>query len=253
MTRALLIVDVQVDFCEGGALAVAGGNQVAENVARMLLDPVHNYDEIFASRDWHNPLPDLNGGHFAPEGEDPNYVTTWPVHCVAGTRGSNYHPAVNRALNTRGKVVDIIKGMGRPDYSAFQGISVLGNQSLAWEIAERGVTSLDVVGIATDHCVYQSTIGALTALSVPLEEVRVITTMIAGVDDAASARALDDLVGMGAKLIGRCSSTTGRSRVRATGTGAVWSAPSRSPTTRVGSSAGAGGGSGGGCSSAATG
>lgn len=201
MTRALLIVDVQNDFCEGGSLAVSGGTEIAERVAQLIQEETA-YAEIFASQDWHNALPDLNGGHFATPGEDPDYVTTWPVHCVSGTRGAEIQPTLKQALATVG-AVPIHKGMGRPDYSAFQGRNPYGMQSLAWEIAERGVTGLDVVGLATDHCVYQSTIGALTELSVPLEEVRVLTSMIAGVDSVASSRALDDLVSMGAKLSGR--------------------------------------------------
>jgi nicotinamidase/pyrazinamidase len=202
MTRGLLIVDVQNDFCEGGALAVTGGNQVAEDVANLLSwYGTSFYDTVFASRDWHEPLPSTNGGHFATPGTDPDYVTTWPVHCVGGTRGSNYHPTLVKALNGLGGVVDVIKGMGRPDYSAFQGQAVIGMQTLAWEIDQRGITALDVVGIATDHCVRASALDALAALDRRLDEVRVLVDHVAGVDDMASQRALDEIARAGGQLI----------------------------------------------------
>jgi nicotinamidase/pyrazinamidase len=196
MTRGLLIVDVQIDFCEGGALAVAGGAAVAKGITDMLgTDP--GYTALVTSQDWHNPLPDLNGGHFAPEGEDPDYVTTWPVHCVAGSHGSMFHP--NLVLGWEGTpVYGVYKGQGRPDYSAFQGITP-GQFPLETLLEARGITALDVVGIATDHCVYQSALDALRNLR--LTEVRVLTGLIAGVDAQRSQDALADLERMGARLV----------------------------------------------------
>ena len=78
MTAALIVVDVQNDFCEGGALAVAGGAATATAISAYLRASA--YDVVVATADWHNPLPDTNDGHFADE---PDYVTTWPAHCVA--------------------------------------------------------------------------------------------------------------------------------------------------------------------------
>ena len=199
MTRGLLIVDVQTDFCEGGALAVSGGNAVAWGIAGLLAERPGLYTDVFASQDWHNPLPDLNGGHFAPEGTDPDFVTTWPVHCVAGSRGAQIQSDLAPALAMIG-AVPIQKGQGRPDYSAFQGVNPYGLQTLAWELDERGVTSLDIVGIAADHCVYQSGLSALD-LGTGLREVRVITNLIAGVDPVRSAKAMDDLTTKGAVLV----------------------------------------------------
>jgi len=196
MTRALLIVDVQNDFCEGGALAVAGGNEVARRVAELLMDRPGLYTRIFASQDWHNPMPDLNGGHFAPEGEDPNYVDTWPVHCVAGTTGADIHPVLMPVLSG-GRVISIRKGQGRPDYSAFQG-QAEGGTPVAFALGVEQVTSLDIVGIATDHCVYQS---ALHAVKLPqLREVRAVTDLTAGVSVATTQAALVDMEHMGVKL-----------------------------------------------------
>ena len=88
MSRALLIVDVQNDFTEGGTLAVAGGDAVASAVSTFLAVHAADYAVIVASRDWHDAEGD-NGGHFAAE---PDYVDTWPVHCVAGTEGAEYDP-----------------------------------------------------------------------------------------------------------------------------------------------------------------
>ena len=94
MGRALIVVDVQNDFCEGGSLAVAGGAAVAEQVSKFLARAASAYDVVVATADWHEPLPDTNAGHFAA-GADPDYVTTWPVHCVRDTAGAAYHPALH--------------------------------------------------------------------------------------------------------------------------------------------------------------
>ena len=102
-----------------------------------------------ATRDWHAPLPDTNDGHFAV-GAEPDYVTTWPVHCVAGTPGAAYHPDLELPART----VHVRKGQGRQDYSGFEG-EVVGTDgaSLADVLTAAGVTDVDVVGLATDHCV----------------------------------------------------------------------------------------------------
>jgi nicotinamidase/pyrazinamidase len=192
MNRGLLIVDVQRDFCEGGALAVAGGAQVAKDITAFLGADIDRYNRVVVSQDWHNPLPDLNGGHFAAPGETPDYVTTWPVHCVAGTEGADLHPDL--VLGWEGTpVVRVQKGQGRPDYSAFQGtIAGVGKPLVA---ALFGLDALDVVGIATDHCVRASALHALggPGTMANLTEVRVITDLCAGVDGAASENALIEI------------------------------------------------------------
>lgn len=205
MTRGLLIVDVQNDFCEGGSLAVAGGRQVAKEVGYLLTERPGLYTDVFVSQDWHNPLPDLNGGHFAPEGTDPDYVTTWPVHCVAGTRGAEIEHGLSQVLRAliaedTVRVRQIQKGQGRPDYSAFQGRNPFGQQTLAWEIGQADVTSLDVVGLATDHCVQASTLHALQLGPIPLQEVRVVVNLCAGVDPDSTRAALLAMQEQGAKL-----------------------------------------------------
>lgn len=187
MARALLVVDVQNDFTEGGALGVEGGAAVAQRITDHLVAHGGDYDLVVASRDWHDAVGD-NGGHFAV-GAEPDYVVTWPVHCVAGTSGADYHPAFDS-----GRVdVHVRKGQGVPAYSAFEGTTDDG-RDLAGVLAEQGVTDLDVVGIATDYCVRASALDALAAGA----RVRVLTDLIAGVAPASSAAALDELRKAGA-------------------------------------------------------
>jgi len=206
MTRGLLIVDVQQDFTEGGALAVEGGNEVAARTAELLEMTTGFYPMVFASRDWHRPMPDLNGGHFAAPGFDPDFLATWPVHCVQGTRGAEFHPELLPKLRERlGRFTEVLKGNGQPDYSAFQGRPSYGSldagldHGLAGELERRNIDALDVVGLATDYCVYQSTLDALRLPA--LREVRVITDLCAGVSPTTVGRSLDDLRKMGAQLI----------------------------------------------------
>ena len=116
MTRALFIIDVQNDFTEGGALAVDGGAAVAAHLTSYLERAASDYALVIASRDWHNAEGD-NGGHFTPTGQEPDYLDTWPVHCVAGTPGAEYHPA----LDTSRITLHVKKGQGEPAYSIFDG------------------------------------------------------------------------------------------------------------------------------------
>ncbi|MFM1993774.1 MAG: hypothetical protein RL537_463, partial [Actinomycetota bacterium] len=97
MARALLVIDVQNDFCEGGALACEGGAAVAAKITDYLQKHKDRYDLIVASRDWHTPN-DSNDGHFPPAGTQPDYVNTWPLHCIAGTEGAKYHPNLDESL-----------------------------------------------------------------------------------------------------------------------------------------------------------
>ncbi len=139
MTSALIVVDVQNDFCEGGSLAVAGGAAVASQI-NDLLEGDHGYDVVVATRDHHiDPGP-----HFS---DTPDYVDSWPPHCVAGTPGSELHP--NLRFNRFDAVFD--KGQYEAAYSGFEGKS--DGKSLEEFLRERGVTEVDVCGIATDHCV----------------------------------------------------------------------------------------------------
>lgn len=198
MTRALLIVDVQNDFTEGGALGVDGGNAVAAGVTELLRDrdglgdPAHpRYALVAASRDWHRADGD-NGGHFAAEGASPDFANTWPRHCVEGTDGADYHPA----LDVSRVDVHVRKGMGEPAYSAFEGETSTGER-LADVLAKAGVDELDVVGIATDYCVRASALDALAAGFA----VRVHGGLIAGVAPETSVAALKEMAAAGVKVL----------------------------------------------------
>ena len=189
---ALLLIDVQNDFCEGGALAVTGGNQVASRAAE--LARTGDYFLVVASGDWHDPDSD-NGGHFAAPGTVPNYRETWPVHCVRATPGAAYHPEIV-ALGSR---IDlhIIKGMGVPAYSAFDGIDRASKLPLLDLLQEVGIERVDVVGLATDYCVVATALDALQAgLHVSLR-----LDACAGVDQVGSAEAVDRLQTAGAEIV----------------------------------------------------
>ena len=188
MTRALFIVDVQNDFTEGGALAVAGGDAVAEGITRFLAAHAADYAIVVASRDWHDTEGD-NGGHFS---DAPDFVDTWPVHCVAATPGADYDPGLDTAAITH----HVTKGQGRPAYSLFEGSTDAG-ESVAELLAARGVIEVDVAGIATDHCVRAS---ALDAMAHGLH-VRILTDLVAGVAPESSDAALAELAHAGAELV----------------------------------------------------
>lgn len=187
--RGLLIVDIQNDFTEGGALGVTGGAQVARDVTAYLAAHADDYDLVLASRDWHDADND-NGGHFAVEGA-PNFVDTWPVHCVAGTDGAEYHAD----LDTSHVDIHIKKGQGEPSYSMFEGVSDNG-ETVADILTSHGITEVDVVGIATDHCVRAS---ALDALSTG-QKVTILTDLIAAVAPDTGEKALEELTTRGAAL-----------------------------------------------------
>ena len=145
-TRALIVVDVQNDFCEGGSLAVAGGAEVARRVAELVAGD-HDYDHVVATRDHHvDP-----GDHFA---EQPDFVDSWPVHCVAHTPGAQLHPNL---AGTRFEAV-FDKGEYAAAYSGFEGSS--DGEPLADWLHSRGVEQVDVCGIATDYCVKATALDA---------------------------------------------------------------------------------------------
>jgi nicotinamidase/pyrazinamidase len=190
MAKALFIIDVQNDFTEGGALGVEGGAAVAERITRYLAEHAKQYKIVLASRDWHDAAND-NGGHFATDAE-PDYVNTWPVHCVAGTTGAEYHPA----FRTDNVGYHVRKGQGVPAYSIFEGRTEAGS-TVHNLLDEHGIDSVDVAGIATDYCVRASALDALSHG----QRVRVLTDLVAGVAPASSEAALAELVHAGAELV----------------------------------------------------
>ncbi|MEU8363425.1 nicotinamidase [Nonomuraea sp. NPDC048882] len=184
MGSALIIVDVQNDFCEGGSLAVAGGSEVAAAITRHVTD--HGYDHVVATRD-HHVSP---GDHFASE---PDYASTWPAHCVAGTPGADFHPSLDVS-----EVEEVFsKGAYSAAYSGFEATSSDGEPLADW-LRERGVDEVDVVGIATDHCVRAT---ALDAVRHGLK-VRVLLDLTAGVAPETTEAAVEELRAAGAVLRG---------------------------------------------------
>lgn len=190
MTRALFVIDVQTDFTEGGALGVDGGAAVAAGVTEYLRAHPDEYDVVFASRDWHHGDDD-NGGHFATNAA-PDFVNTWPRHCVAGESGAEYHPALDTTLVD----VHVRKGQGKPAYSIFEGTTDAGGGFPA-ALDDLGVTDVDVAGIATDYCVRASALDAIAAG----RHVRVLTDLVAGVAAVSSEAALTELAAAGAELV----------------------------------------------------
>ncbi|HMC42443.1 MAG TPA: isochorismatase family protein [Acidimicrobiales bacterium] len=182
--RALVIVDVQNDFCEGGSLAVAGGAAVAQRISRLVQERGDSYGLVVATQDWHvDP-----GEHFSAE---PDYSRSWPRHCVAGTAGAELHPAVaDVSLGAR-----VRKGAYQAAYSGFEGATEEG-EGLAELLRARGVDALDLVGIATDYCVRAT---ALSGLEEGFE-VRILADCCAGVDPDGSRAALDELRTAGAAV-----------------------------------------------------
>jgi nicotinamidase/pyrazinamidase len=214
--RALVIVDVQNDFCEGGPLAVTGGAETAGRITAFLDENGPEFDAVVATRDWHvDPGP-----HFAPEGSEPDYTESWPVHCVAGTTGAELHPA----LDSEYLDAQFLKGRFDSAYSGFD--AQLGSPDLVrsgapegtagpfgataasatavedgapglddW-LRQQGVNSVVVVGIATDHCVKATVLDAIDSGY----DTVVYTDLVAGVDPERSEEALELMEENGAVL-----------------------------------------------------
>ncbi len=184
MGSAVIVVDVQRDFCEGGSLAVAGGTEVARRVSARLHEG--GYDHAVATRDHHiDP-----GHHFHPE---PDYRETWPAHCVVGSGGEEFSPA----LDTSRLEAVFDKGHYSAAYSGFEGTSADGVALADW-LRERGVDSVEVVGIATDHCVRATALDAVKSGF----DTTVRLDLTAGVAAGTVETALEDLRLAGVHLVG---------------------------------------------------
>ena len=192
MTRALLVVDVQNDFCEGGSLPVTGGAAVAGRIAALLATD-HGYDFVVATRDHHiDPGP-----HFSAT---PDYVDSWPPHCVVGTPGAELHPAL------AGFGFDAVfdKGEYAAAYSGFEGRSA--GMSLADWLVDRSVTAVDVAGLAADYCV------RATALDAARDgfAVGVLLDLTAAISPERLDKALDEFVAAGVVTSGSAGSAEAR-------------------------------------------
>lgn len=192
MTRALIVVDVQNDFCEGGALAVAGGAAVAADLSGYLAETTGLYSHVVATRDHHvDP-----GDHFS---DAPDFVDSWPPHCRVGTPGAEFHPDLDVS---RVEAV-FSKGAFEAAYSGFEGSGEVGESLTDW-LRERGVTAVDVVGIATDHCVRATALDAVEAGFAT----RILLRYTAGVSEATVAAALPRLRDAGVELVGTVGART---------------------------------------------
>jgi nicotinamidase/pyrazinamidase len=185
MATALIIVDVQNDFCEGGSLAVSGGAAVAAGISALLADPDRRWSHVVATKDFHiDPGP-----HF---GNPPDFVNTWPAHCVVGTPGTEFHPD----LATDRIEAVFTKGEHEAAYSGFQGRAA-GTPLADW-LRDRDVSTVDVVGIATDHCVRATALDAARAGFAT----RVLLGLTAGVARPTVDDALRQLRAAGVELVG---------------------------------------------------
>jgi nicotinamidase/pyrazinamidase len=183
--RALVIVDVQNDFCEGGSLAVSGGAATAAAISRYLATADGRYPHVVATRDYHvDP-----GSHFSAE---PDFSRSWPPHCVAGTVGAQFHPDFD---TSRVEAV-FSKGAHAAAYSGFEGADAAGTPLGSW-LREHDVDALDVAGIATDYCV------RATALDAVREgfSTRVLLGLTAGVDPGTTAGAVEEMRAAGVEMI----------------------------------------------------
>jgi len=192
--RALILTDVQNDFCEGGSLAVAGGAEVARRISDHVSGHAREYATIVATADWHEDP----GDHFS---DHPDFLDTWPPHCRIGTQGARFHPAVEPALEHVEAVFH--KGRHAAAYSGFEGFTEVGDQRIAladW-LRDRSVEQVDIVGIATDHCVRAT---ALDAVGEGFETT-VLLDLTAGVARASTDAALTALCAARVRLVGEPS------------------------------------------------
>jgi nicotinamidase/pyrazinamidase len=188
--NALIIVDVQNDFCPGGALPVEGGDLVAERITEFLESGDQSYDLIVATMDWHPaPQSPKTFSHFS---EEPDYVDSWPTHCIQGTPGAALHSGLSLP---EGPVV-VRKGQASAGYSGFDGHDA-DQVGLAEILQRRGIDLIDVVGLATDHCVKATALGA-KALGL---SVRVLGPLTAGVALDTTDRALDVMRAAGISIV----------------------------------------------------
>ncbi|SQG65284.1 pyrazinamidase / nicotinamidase [Corynebacterium renale] len=178
--KTLIVVDVQNDFCPGGSLATDAGDNVAEGIAAIM----DSYDIVLATQDWHvDP-----GDHFSTT---PNFVTSWPVHCVAESHGADFHPAIPTAI------IDATFRKGQYDsaYSGFEGSTEDGH-TLAEYLRDNNITEVDVAGIATDHCVRATVKDALKEGF----NVRVLAHLCSPVDGNKALEVLAELEELGAEI-----------------------------------------------------
>ncbi|HEX5986860.1 MAG TPA: isochorismatase family protein [Nocardioides sp.] len=190
MTRALIVTDVQNDFCEGGSLPVEGGAAVAADIGTLLRAWVAqgpgapSYSHVVATKD-HHVAP---GAHWS---ESPDFLDSWPVHCEVGTAGEAFHPN----LDPQPFDAIFLKGEHSAAYSGFDGRTTDGVSLADW-LKGHEISDVDVCGIATDHCVRATTLDALKEGL----NARVLSRLVTGVGEASSRAAIDEMRAAGARI-----------------------------------------------------
>lgn len=191
MSRALIIVDVQPAFCEGGELGVEGGNAVAQRIAVFVSSHPDTYDLIATTQDWHiDP-----GTHFSDE---PDFVDSWPPHGVAGTPNAEVH----QALSDVPVDIAVKKGQYEAAYSGFEGVADDGT-TLADALHHAGITDVDVVGLAESHCVCDTAIDAVREQFT----VRVFSDLTAPVSEELGVKARERMNDEGVQQLASTAAT----------------------------------------------
>jgi nicotinamidase/pyrazinamidase len=188
MRNALLIVDVQVDFVEGGSLGVKNGLQIAAMIARHVRHFKSEYQFVVASRDYHESAPDHISDH-------PDYINTWPPHCMVGTPGASFVPTIQNLVREKYIQEVVTKGRNAAAYSAFDGLDKRGH-GLLDVLKEQRIDHIDVCGIATDYCVRASALDARKNAF----QVRVLVNLCAPVNEATGQQALEEMKAAGIQL-----------------------------------------------------
>ena len=188
MRNALLVVDVQIDFVEGGSLGVKGGLTTAAMIARHVRHFKNEYQFVVASRDYHEDAPD----HISAT---PDFVNTWPPHCMVGTPGAAFVPTIQNLVREKYIQAVVTKGRHAAAYSAFDGLDARGHP-LVDVLKEQRIDHIDVCGIATDYCVKATALDAKKNLF----QVRVLVNLCAAVKEETGQAALQELGAAGIQL-----------------------------------------------------
>ena len=188
MRNALLVVDVQVDFVEGGSLGVPGGLQVAAMIARHVRHFKSEYQFVVASRDYHESAPE----HIS---DQPDFINTWPPHCMVGTPGAAFVPTIQNLVREKYIQEVVTKGRNAAAYSAFEALDKRGH-SLLDVLKEQRIDHIDVCGIATDYCVRASALDARKNAF----QVRVLVNLCAAVNKATGLQAMEEMKAAGCQL-----------------------------------------------------
>ena len=188
MRNALLVVDVQVDFVEGGSLGAPGGLQVAAMIARHVRHFKSEYQFVVASRDYHESAPEHISDH-------PDFINTWPPHCMVGTPGAAFVPTIQNLVREKYIQEVVTKGRNAAAYSAFEALDKRGH-TLLDVLKEQRIDHIDVCGIATDYCVRASALDARKNAF----QVRVLVNLCAAVNEATGLQAMEEMKAAGCQL-----------------------------------------------------